>query len=71
MIRDFLYLPIPQLLNNHCIAHRHALASSQAANKIPYLHKFKAHVEHLYRFYAYSPVRTASSREVVLLNGIK
>ncbi|XP_033103941.1 zinc finger protein 862-like, partial [Anneissia japonica] len=55
---------VPRLLNNHCVAHRLALASSQAANHIPYLKKFKAIVEQLYRFYNYSPVRTASLHEI-------
>jgi hypothetical protein len=49
----------PFFIANHCIAHRLALACGQASNEIPYLKKFKAILDQLYRFYEYSPVRTA------------
>ena len=47
-----------------CIAHRLALACGQAANEIPYLKKFKDILDQIYRFYKYSPVRTAGLREI-------
>ena len=47
---------VPHLIANHCVAHRLALASSQAAGAISYVKKFKAIVEQLYRFYQYNPV---------------
>ncbi|XP_060085540.1 zinc finger protein 862-like [Ylistrum balloti] len=63
---------VPHLMSNHCVAHRLALSSSQAANSIPYLKKFKAIVEQLYRFYNYSPVQTAALHEIqVILNDPK
>jgi hypothetical protein len=49
----------PYLISNHCIAHRLALACGQAANEVPYFKKFKAILDQIYRFYQYSPVRTA------------
>lgn len=55
---------VPHLLANHCVAHRLALASAQAAATVPYLEKFKRIVEQLYRFYHFSSVRTASLKEI-------
>ncbi|WAR31542.1 ZN862-like protein [Mya arenaria] len=55
---------VPHILVNHCVAHRLALASSQAAEKVPYLLKWKAIVEQLFRFYHASGVRTASLLEI-------
>lgn len=55
---------VPHLLSNHCVAHRLALASAQAAAKVPYLEKFKRIVEQLYRFYNFSSVRTATLKEI-------
>ena len=49
----------PFLLNNHCTAHRLALANTPAANKLPFLKQFKDILDQLYRFYKYSPVRTS------------
>ncbi|WAR26837.1 ZN862-like protein, partial [Mya arenaria] len=55
---------VPHILVNHCVAHRLALASSQAAEKVPYLLKWKANMEQLFRFYHASGVRTASLLEI-------
>ncbi|CAG2186740.1 unnamed protein product [Mytilus edulis] len=55
---------VPTLIANHCVAHRLALASSQAAAAVPYLKKFKAIVEQLYRFYQYSAVRMAALHHI-------
>ena len=41
----------PLMVNIHCVAHRLALAASQASNDIPYLKKFKNIVHNLYQFY--------------------
>ena len=49
----------PLMVNIHCVAHRLALAASQASNDIPYLKKFKNIVHNLYQFYHNSPVRMA------------
>ena len=50
----------PWLIANHCVAHRLALASAQAADAVPYVKKFKAILDQLYRFYDNSAVRTAA-----------
>ncbi|XP_076113346.1 zinc finger protein 862-like [Mytilus galloprovincialis] len=55
---------VPTLIANHCVAHRLALASSQAAAAVAYLKKFKAIVEQLYRFYQYSAVRMAALHHI-------
>ena len=55
---------VPWLVNNHCVAHRLALACSQAAEAIPYMKKFKDIVAQLFRFYDYSAVRTAGLKDI-------
>ena len=55
---------VPFLVSNHCIAHRLALACGQAANEVSFLKQFKDIIDQLYRFYKYSPVRTAGLREI-------
>ena len=52
------------MIANHCVAHRLALACGQASNEIPYLLKFKAILDQLYRFYDNSPVRTAGLHSI-------
>ena len=52
------------MIANHCIAHRLALACGQASNEVPYLKKFKAILDQLYRFYENSPVRTAGLHNI-------
>ena len=44
------------LISIHCIAHRLALATSQASESIPYLRRFKAILSSLFYFYHNSPV---------------
>ncbi|XP_060573920.1 zinc finger protein 862-like isoform X2 [Ruditapes philippinarum] len=41
---------VPHLVNNHCVAHRLALAVGQAAKGVPYLQKFKDIIGDLHRF---------------------
>lgn len=55
---------VPHLLNNHCVAHRLALAAAQGAKDISYLQKFKAILGDLHRFYEKSAVRTHALREI-------
>ena len=40
----------PLMINIHCVAHRLALAASQASDDIPYLKKFKNIIHNLYLF---------------------
>ena len=44
----------PWVISNHCVAHRLALATAQAADEIPLIKKFKAISGQLYHFYSYS-----------------
>ncbi|XP_053408053.1 zinc finger protein 862-like [Mercenaria mercenaria] len=46
---------VPTLLSTHCIAHRLALASGQAADTVPYLLKFQELVNSIYRYFDNSP----------------
>ena len=55
---------IPWIVTNHCVAHRLALATSQAADQVPYIKRFKLILGQLYRFYEYSAVRTAGLKEI-------
>lgn len=52
------------LLNCHCISHRLALASAQAANDVAYLKKFKDYLRQIFNFFHKSPVRSASLNEI-------
>lgn len=58
-VATLLKARVPFMIANHCVAHRLALACGQASNEVPYLRKFKAILDQLYRFYDNSPVRTA------------
>ena len=46
-----------QLLSIHCINHRLALGTSQAAASVPYLLRFEEVVTSIYKFYHYSATR--------------
>ena len=49
----------PQLIQVHFVNHPLVLAAAHAANKIPYVQKFKSHVLSLYHFHHNNPVRTS------------
>ena len=53
----------PYLISIHCMAHRLALCTSQAANGIPYLSKFKETLTALYRYFDKSALRSQSLTE--------
>ena len=55
---------VPYLLSFHCIAHRLALASAQAADAVPYLIKFQEIVNSVYKYFEYSPKNMAQLEEV-------
>jgi hypothetical protein len=55
---------VPHLVNNHCVAHRLALAVGQAAKGVPYLQKFKDIIGDLHRFYEKSAVRTSGLKAI-------
>ena len=54
----------PYLIDIHCIAHRLALASSQAANNIPYLQKYKWFVISIYSYFSHSASRQTRLKEL-------
>ena len=54
----------PEIVSLHCGAHRLALASSQAAQHVPYLKTFDAHLIALYYHFKNSPVREAAFHEI-------
>ena len=54
----------PWIIATHCVDHRLALATAQAADEIPYVKKFKAILGQLYRFYSYSGVCMAGLKEI-------
>ena len=59
----------PMLFNFHCIAHRLALVSSQAANSIPYLKEYQETLTGMFYFFNSSANRTETLSEIqVLLN---
>ena len=45
----------PFMLSTHCVAHRLALASGQAADNVPYLKKYQQYINTIYKYYHYSP----------------
>jgi hypothetical protein len=47
----------PYLVGIHCLAHRLALASSDAADDVPYVNDFKSHINKLYAYFSTSAVR--------------
>ena len=54
----------PEMISFHCGAHKLALASSQAAQYVPYLKTFDSNLVTLYYHFANSPVREAAFHEV-------
>ena len=54
----------PYLVAIHCVAHRLALACSQAGEKVPYVQKFKRALTTLYSFFHTSAVRTAGLKAI-------
>lgn len=54
----------PAMIALHCVAHRLALAASQAADSIPYIKNFKGHVSQIFKYYHYSAVRSASLKAI-------
>ena len=46
---------IPFMFSTHCIAHRLALASGQAADNVPYLKRYQQYINTIYKYYHYRP----------------
>ena len=63
-VATLLKKEVPFMIANHCIAHRLALACGQASDEVPYIKKFKAILDQLYRFYDNFPVRTAGLHSI-------
>lgn len=54
----------PFILSVHCIAHRLALASGQAADAVPYVKQYQLYINHIYRYFHYSTKHTAQLKEI-------
>lgn len=54
----------PFMLSTHCIAHRLALASGQAADSVPYLKQYQQYVNTIYKYYHYSPKHSSTLKEM-------
>ena len=54
----------PQILSIHCINHRLALGTSQAAAEVPYLVKFQEILVNIFKFYHYSATRQNALAEI-------
>ena len=54
----------PQILSIHCINHRLALGTSQAAAEVPYLVKFQEILVNIFKFYHYSATRQSALAEI-------
>ena len=57
------------IISIHCVAHRLALASSQASQSIPYLCRFKEILSSLFYFYHNSAVRQAGLTAIQMILG--
>jgi hypothetical protein len=54
----------PFILSVHCIAHRLALASGQAADAVPYVKQYQLYVNNIYRYFHYSTKHAAKLKEI-------
>ena len=52
------------LLSVHCICHRLALTSGQASTDVKYLRKMKEYLLALWKYFHYSPVRSAHLKSI-------
>ena len=48
----------------HCIAHRLALASGQAADAVPYVKQYQLYVNNIYHYFHYSTKHAAKLKEI-------
>ena len=54
----------PFILSIHCIAHRLALASGQAADAVPYVKQYQTYVNNIYRYFHYSTKNAAKLKKI-------
>ena len=54
----------PYLLSVHCIAHRLALASGQAADSVPYVKQYQLYVNNIYKYFHYSTTHAHKLKEI-------
>ena len=54
----------PALINVHCIAHRLALCTSQAANQVSYLKEYQETVTSIFYYFKHSSVRVEKMKEI-------
>ena len=55
------------MLSTHCIAHRLALASGQAADSVPYLKQYQPYVNTIYKYYHYSPKHSTTLQHMQII----
>ena len=66
-VTGFMLRENPMLLNYHCIAHRLALVTSQAANEVPFLVDYQSILTGMFYFFKYSANRTTRLTEIQTL----
>jgi hypothetical protein len=54
----------PYLVSIHCIAHRLALASGQAADSVPYIKQYQLYVNNMYKYFHYSTTHMHKLKEI-------
>ena len=54
----------PFIISIHCIAHRLALASGQAADAVPYVKQYQLYVNNIYRYFHYSTKHAAKLKAI-------
>ena len=57
----------PFILSIHCIAHRLALASGQAADAVPYVKQYQLYINNIYRYIHYSTKNAKKLKEIQLV----
>ena len=57
----------PFIIKSHCIAHRLALAASQATNSVNYLKKYQGTINEIYKYYHYSCKHMSELKAMALI----
>lgn len=63
-VTSLLKLKNEHLVSIHCIAHRLALASGQAADKVPYLKRYQAMINTIFKYFHYSPKHLSRLKKI-------
>ena len=68
-VATLLKAHVPHLVSIHCVAHRLALATSHAAESVPYIKKYSKALQTIYAFYHRSSVRVSALHELQSILG--